>query len=416
MAAYDVIEPHIPKEGLFRLYHEYTSGNEICPRFRFFSFAAMMGSLIRRKVYFQRSTYSLFPTLYPNLWIILVAPQGRGHKSAALSVAKKLMQRLPEKLQPRLMASKLTPEALVKALAAQALTAEIIQGLGNDPTMINLMKKPAQALLYSSELGVLLGKEKYNQGMIALLTDLYDTPNEWQSETVMRGDQKLYDVCLSIMGASTPDWMQTMLPTDAFKGGFMSRLLLVGYPDTWHIRISDPAPPSVAAGDALVEGLTELAQLEGEMKWTKGAKDYFSDWYHALPDPDPGPKAAYLERKQDQLLRMSILVQLAQDLSLTLTQDSMESALAIMQSVEPDALRMVDYIAVEPRMRIVQRVVEMLEARKRITEGELLNEVWRHLVNPREFDEVVQMLLKTKRMGLTVEGTELIYYLKEKEK
>ena len=393
---HDAIEAHIPSTGLFRLYHEYTGGNEICPRFRFFSFAAAMGSLIKRKVWFQRSTYNLFPTLYPNLWIILVAPQGRGHKSAALSIAKKLIQKLPENLQPRLLASKLTPEALVKALAAQAISAEILKTI--DPMMISIVKKPAQALLHSSELGVLLGKEKYNQGMIALLTDLYDTPNEWQSETVMRGDQRLYDVCLSIMGASTPDWMQTMLPTDAFKGGFMSRLFLVGYPDTWHIRISDPMPPDPSLETELVERLTELARFEGEIKWNKAAKDYFTDWYTSLEDPDPGPKAAYLERKQDQLLRLSILMQLSFSPSLVLTREALEGALNLMHSVEPDSLRMVDYIAVEPRMRVVQRVLELLQAKETITEGDLLNEIWRYLSNPREFSEVIDMLLKTKRV------------------
>lgn len=407
--SHDGIEPFIPKEGLFRLYHDYTANNEICSRFRFFSFAAAMGSIVRRKVYFQRSTYSLFPTLYPNLWIILVAPQGRGHKSAALSVAKKLIQRLPENLQPRLMASKLTPEALVKALAAQALTVEMLKAV--DPMMLSILKKPAQALLYSSELGVLLGKEKYNQGMIALLTDLYDTPNEWQSETVMRGDQRLYDVCLSVMGASTPDWMQTMLPSDAFKGGFMSRLFLVGYPETWHVRIADPPPPPEEIGNELVRRLTEIARLEGEIKWTPSARDYFQDWYITLEDPDPGPKAAYLERKQDQLLRLSILLQLSWAPSLSLTRDAIEAALGIIHSVEPDALRMVEYIAVEPRMRIVQRIVEMIQARGTITEGELMNEVWRYLQRPQEFEETISMLIKTKRIvqGFGDEGCHYTY-------
>lgn len=395
----DSIEPHIPKDGLFRLYHEYTGGNEICPRFRFFSFAAAMGSIVKRKVFFQRSTYSLFPTLYPSLWIILVAPQGRGHKSAALSIARKLIQKLPENLQPRLLASKLTPEALVKSLAVQALTAEIAKSL--DTTCISIMRRPAQALLYSSELGVLLGKEKYNQGMIALLTDLYDTPDEWYSETVMRGDQRLYDVCLSIMGASTPDWMQTMLPSDAFKGGFMSRMLLIGFPETWFIRISDPPPGDAKIEKELALRLTDLANFQGEITWNKPAKDFFDDWYTGLPEPEPGPKAAYLERKQDQLLRLAILIELARCPSLTLTRDSIESALNILAAIEPDTLRMVEYISIEPRMRIVQRALEILEARNLMTEGELLDEVWRYLTHPREFQEVMDMLVKTGRVNCT---------------
>lgn len=414
----DSITPLIPKEGLFRLYHEYTGGdpgkesnNEICPRFRFFSFAAMMGSIIKRKIWFQRSTYNLFPTLYPNLWIILVAPQGRGHKSAALSIAKKLMQRLPENLQPKMLASKLTPEALVKSLAAQALSAEILKSV--DPTMISIVKKPAQALLYSSELGVLLGKEKYNQGMIALLTDLYDTPNEWQSETVMRGDQRLYDVCLSIMGASTPDWMQTMLPADAFKGGFMSRMFLVGYPENWYMRISDPAPPDEKIGAELVERLTALAQFESNITWDASARDYFRSWYDTLGEPDPGPKAAYLERKQDQMLRLAILIQLSWGLTNTLTRDAIETALAVIHSVEPDSLRMIDYIAVEPRMRVVQRVIEMLEARESIAESELMGEVWKYLSNAREYDEIINMLVKTKQVSIDIRGSEVWYKYKK---
>ena len=309
----------------------------------------------------------------------------------------------------------MTPEATIKALAVQALNAEMTMNL--DVSMISIIKRPAQALLYSSELGVLLGKEKYNQGMIPILTDLYDTPDEWHSETVMRGDQRLYDVCLSIMGASTPDWMQTMLPTDVFKGGFMSRLFLVGYPETWHPRIADPPPADDRIGELITDRLTALAQFHGEIVWDKPCKAFFADWYEALPDSEPGPKAAYLERKQDQLLRLAILIQLADNLTLTLGRPALEKALEILAAAEIDALRMVEYISVEPRMRVVQRILEFLEARKKISEGDLMQEVWRHLAHPREFDDVIGMLLKTKRVVLTLEKGESMYNLiSEKER
>ena len=307
----------------------------------------------------------------------------------------------------------MTPEAIIKSLAAQAFTAEMLQSI--DSTTISILKKPAQALLYSSELGVLLGKEKYNQGMIPILTDLYDTPDEWHSETVMRGDQRLYNVCISIMGASTPDWMQTMLPSDVFKGGFMSRLFLVGYPETWSPRIADPEPADERLGALIVDRLTELAQFNGQMVWDKACKDYFKDWYENLPDSEPGPKAAYLERKQDQLLRLAILIQLAEGLTLTLTRSALEQALTIIAAAEVDALRMVEYISVEPRMRVVQRILEFLEARKSISEGDLMHEVWRHLAHPREFDDVISMLLKTKRVVMTFEEGQTMYKMVSKE-
>ena len=81
---------------------------------------------------------------------------------------------------------------------------------------------------------------------------------------------------------------------------------------------------------------------------------------------------------------------------------------------EKDALRMIDYIAVEPRMRIVQRVIELLEVKTRISEAELMSEVWRYLSRAQEYDEVINMLMKTKQINVTVEEGEVYYVYKKK--
>lgn len=405
----DALVDVLPETGLIRDYYDYTQGNEICARFRVFPFLAAMGGIIKRKVYFQRSSYDLFPRTYPNPWIILVAPQGRGHKSAALSIAKKLLTSLPDRSQPKFMASKLTPEALVKSLAGVAVNPEIAGAL--DPNMVNLIKKPAQAILYSSELGTLLGREKYNQGMIALLTDLYDCHDEWWSDTVMRGDQRMHNICLSIMGASTPDWMQTMLPSDAFKGGFMSRMILVGYPEELEeVRIADPSPGDPKLREKVTARLAEIANIEGIMDWTKEAKSFFAAWYEGLTPPDPGPKAAFLERKQDHLLKIAMLVQLAWGNQLTMTLEALQQSMALLNSIEPDSLRMVDYISVEPRMRIAQRVLEVVEAYpKGATESTIVSSTWRWLASPREFEEIIRMMLKAKMIVMTTVDGEMAY-------
>lgn len=416
MQAKDPINEYLPTKGLFADYIKFTSGSEICPRFRFFSIAAALGSLIKRNIWFQRSSSNLFPTIFPNIWIILVAPQGVGHKSSALSAAKKLIQKLDDKFKPRVMASKLTPEALVKALACQEVTPEVSAQLNNDPKLLHVVKKKADGLLYASELGVLIGREKYNQGMIPLLTDLYDCPEDWYSETVMRGDQRLYDVCLSVMAASTPDWMQSMLPADVFKGGFMSRLMIIGYPEGYRLRISDPPPGCKQLESSLLDQLTKIASTKGEIRWDKSAKKFFDEWYCGLPEPDPGPKSAYLERKQDQLLRLAILIEISQNTDLILTKDSLNAALDILNCIELDTLRMIDYIATEPRMRVVQRVFEYIEAKKTVAESELLANTWKYLSRPQEFNDVMELLLKTKEVTMRLRDGETIYTLVDKYK
>lgn len=306
--------------------------------------------------------------------------------------------RLPPHSQPRILSAKITPEALVKTLAVH----EVDPTKFKVPTGVNpsFLRPPATGLLYSTEIGVFLGKEKYNTGMIALLTDLYDCPEEWASATVMRGDQKLYNVALSLLAASTPDWMQSMLPSDAFKGGFMSRLLLISLPVGWEQkRVADPPRPPEGARDKVVRELETISQISGEMKWDAQAKKFFEDWYMDVErQPMVGPLMAYLERKQDHLLRIAILLELSYTYDrLQLTREAIEQALAILNTIEAETSPMVEYLATEPRMRSAQQILEILRNYPQgLPEGKILSMIWRTLTYPREFDDIMMMLIKAK--------------------
>lgn len=408
----DRIIDYIPKTGVIADYMTYTQGTEICPRFLLFGFLACLGSIIKRKVFFQRAKNSGI-IYYPNPWIILVAPQGQGHKSSAIKSARRFLEQM-EEYKPIILASKLTPEALIKSLASQIIPEKTPTEPG-EAQRIKIYKRKAQGLLYSSEFGVLLGREKYNMGMIALLTDLYDCADEWNSETVMRGDQRLYEVCLSVAGASTPDWMQSMLPTDAFKGGFMSRLILVGMPDDWNIRVADLPDSDEVLRAKILANLREIAQIKGEMVWEPDAKEFFNSWYMGLPRAEPGPKAAYLERKQDHVLKIAMLLQIASGEGLKLNIKNTKRALNILEAIQPETMKMIEYISVEPRMRAVQRVLELLEKGPK-PESDLLSEAWRYLTRPGEFDDIVNMLFRAKKINYSTVKGENIYFIMEKEK
>lgn len=406
----DNIVKVIPKRGLIPKYLEYTEGSEVCPRFSIFSLFGVLGAVIRKKVYLSRSSTGNI-LIYPNPWIILVAPQGIGHKSSAIRLGRKFLELMEDK--PKILASKLTPEALIKSLASQVVADKAPIEPGERQRLV-VYKRKAQGLLYSSEFGVLLGREKYNMGMIALLTDLYDCPDEWNSETVMRGDQRLYEVCLSVLGASTPDWMQSMLPTDAFKGGFMSRLILVGYPDGWNRRVGDLVDPPRTLRDSILSDFEEISRYKGEIGWSKEAKEYFVNWYMSLPEPVPGPQAAYLERKQDHALKLAILIQLSFREKFEVSLEAMKAAFDILDAVQPETLKMIDYISVEPGMRAVQRILEILEKEDR-KESELLDEAWKYLKRPGEFDDILGMLVRAKRVEMFTKNGEVVYRLKNKE-
>ncbi len=53
-AAYDSLEDHLPAVGFLGAYLKFTSGVEVCPRFRFFSACSVMGAIINNHIWIQR--------------------------------------------------------------------------------------------------------------------------------------------------------------------------------------------------------------------------------------------------------------------------------------------------------------------------------------------------------------------------
>ena len=392
LAEIDEISKLIPIHGYFRDFYNLGKEGEICPRFMFFTAAACLGQIVNRKVFFQRGSVETFPTLYPNPWIILVAPQGEGHKSSTLRMGHRILTNLPEFCQPKILSSKLTPEVLVNEIASTPISDKVRMTTKN----LDFLKEPAIALCYSSELSVLLGKEKYMVGMIPLLTDLYDCPDKWDASTIGRGTDILYNVCLGFLGASTPDSMQRILPEDAFASGFMSRILIIPMPPQWEKEEPDPPPPPIEVGHRVIQAISTLHNVRGEMKWDNEAKEFFLDFYHQKGKDKKrlsGPVKAARERKQDHLLRLAMLLQLTYTYDdLILRKGSLEQALRILNVIEKDSEPIIDFISTPPSMRPSQAILEALRIYKTLTEPELIKKCLRSMRTPKDFEQHIAFL------------------------
>jgi len=143
------------------------------------------------------------------------------------------------------------------------------------------------------------------------------------------------------------------------------------------------------------------------MSWTPEARIFFQDWYVNLErEGFTGPVAAYLERKQDHMLRLAIILQLTLTNDMVIAKETMERALAILNTIETETNPMVEYVSTEPRMRSAQTILELLRHHpKGLPESKLLSLCWRQLSHPREFDEIIGMLVKSRTLKiLQLEG------------
>ena len=284
----------LPQSGWFERYMHYTSGTEPPSPFHFFSAAVIVGAVLQRRIYYPRGSGDLFP----NLSAILVAPPGIAKKTTAGNLAVSLFKRLGGNI----LADKLTPEALVEAF--RALTS-------------------ATGLIYAPEWAVMMGKQQYLEGLVPMLTALFDCPEEWSSATIVRGQTTLHKVALSHLGCTTLDWMQTSVTKDALSGGFMSRLLFVVQNETDRC-FPRPVPLNTKLGKRLVDELVALQRLGGAIAMSVDATAWFDKWYEDRRKVERSSEkyfAGYYERKPDRLLQLAMILHVAEgkkDLTLQL--------------------------------------------------------------------------------------------------
>lgn len=86
----------------------------------------------------------------------------------------------------------------------------------------------SQVLLVASELAAMLGRGTSIAGIPALLTDLYDCPDERVGGgTLHTGSINLKDVYCSFLAGSTPSWLATAVRPEIVAGGFTSRCYFI---------------------------------------------------------------------------------------------------------------------------------------------------------------------------------------------
>lgn len=381
----DSIVPYLPTNGWLGKFLRFTDNLEVCPRFRFFSACCALGSAINNKAWIQRGDVGLLPKLFPNPWLMLIAPPGRGHKTTAINMATNcLMQACPE---VRILSDKLTPEYLVKALSAPQTKKDIVRIGPTDAT--GLIKAP--------ELSVFFGRQQYNVGLVSLVTDLYDFRERWVAGTIGRGSDVLLNVCISIIGGSTPEWLLHMLPQDAFSGGFMSRFIMCEMPPKYNKRDSDPKKPKEMEWGDIVKGMRKMTdQIRGEFTWGSGSKEAYDKYYNECEPTGDAQKDAYREREPEQILKIAMIMAI-NDNSMNLTGEHIRQAIDIMQSLHAEVDVRIERLTTHPRMHLVQEMQDVLKMTGEISESELLKRMFRSLSQgEKQFYETLSVLKRSK--------------------
>lgn len=255
------------KDWLKALYN-YVEDTEAPRDYWLWSGIFTIAATLQRRVWIQ---YGL-ENIYPNIYVLVVAPPGE-RKGAPPTLAKKFLEKIEIPVS-------------VDSSSKRAITEELAEIAKRE--YFNYDGKPrsmASMAVVSKELSSLLAVDP--KGIIEVLTDLYDSHDQWKYKTSKSGEDFLYNVCVSCFLVTTQTWLVNNLPAEAIGGGFTSRFAIVHDAEFYKLVYWPPEPPKQLYND-LITDLVEIRNLVGEFKIDPIAKEVFRQWYEKIPERKKG--------------------------------------------------------------------------------------------------------------------------------
>jgi hypothetical protein len=299
---------------------EYTSNVETSSLFRKWVGLMCISSALQRKV---RVEWGVGLTFYPNLYIVLVGKSATG-KGTAMRPAMNIMKEIPA---IKLSAQATSLQALISSMKNINLT-----DINSDGTTVF----HSSLTIYAEELTVFLGHN--NNELISTLCNWYDCEEDWEYDTIKRGDEKIHGVWVTLIGGTTPDLIRTSLPPDSIGGGLTSRIIFVYADKADQLSIfPTETPKQKDQFRLLVNDLETISLMSGEYSWTKEFMDLWADWRyedHKNP-PFQDPKFdGYCGRRKVHLMKLAMVMSAATRDDLILTRDCLDGSIKLLNEVE----------------------------------------------------------------------------------
>ena len=382
------------QDDFIDLYLDYTKGQESPRDFHFWTAVSLISGAVGRKVWLSRG----HDRLYPNHYVILVAGSAMSRKSSAINIGVGLLRRATQnKIDSGLthgistiLSGKMTPEALCRAISSRGL--EGMLETDAKPVVADNTSRPCY--LFSSELGVFLSKAAQSNGLVDLLIDWYDCPDVFEYITKTSGSDYVYEVFISLLSATTPDWIAQNVTSSVFNQGFVGRVIFV-HSERSDIRIAHPVVDSVLEKlrDRLVTHIEHRMGMAGEMELTRDAWDYFEAWYNKreeLPGLD-NVQSGFFGREHTHVLKLAMTFSIARRRTLKIHKVDIKDAIGKIAHTFDGLTAIFKEVRYANEIFETKIVEGVIKDAKTIDRSTLLRNVYRKM-NKDKLDECLSIL------------------------
>jgi hypothetical protein len=408
-----------PKTGWLGTYLRWAQEGEVPLGMHFWAAVSLLGAACKRNVFMDRGSFFL----YPAHGILLVGHSGL-RKTQALTALKQVLS-AANRFGDRWWRSQMDrPPAEVPFYFTRDPRLNL---LPNDVNFLGLLKKlrgnievkyddkvvrlsevpDSCGMLCLGELGSMLSKDGFSIGKtIDTLIEMLDAPDYYHYSSEKQGEVKLENVALSLVAATTPNWIQGNLTQRMSVGGFTSRLLFIYRANDDGREYAEPMPLDPLGRDALGETLLNIAQLEKTpLRLTVEAREWFLAWYHLnkvkadSPSVDPRVQG-YFRRKDGHLLRLAMVLSISELGPKVVGLDHLKLASAILDHEETGMLECFMASAKHPDSPLLEMIFAAIDAAGPggVGHSALMRRFYHQEGIGRRFGELVMMLIAMGRV------------------
>lgn len=390
------------EENFIRDFMLLFQGTEVPPLYAVWCGVAGVSAALGRRLVLRNGIFNVFP----NVYIVLVGSSGL-RKSTPIVKLGEIIESLDPSIRPNITPSSLTPAALVEALL-------------QNKNETRLLSDASEGFALISELGNFLSKGAYEGGLPSLLIDLYDGCVHAKG-TRMHGLEKITNPCFGFISGTTIDWIRDAIPANSIGGGLTSRFIFVYVEGR-----SAPVPiPFVRDYDKIMERLQnqlrKLCSISGEMRLSPRAETLYTEKYlqfHSSEFWDNPNLSGYAQRRANHLIKVSMLFAAAND-SMIVEERHFESALSLILKSERNMPSVMSRITSSSEGENAEWIIKLIgrighrtgNGLITVARTALFREVV-HKINSRDFNEIMDMLHSSGRIGKNSNGQDMYYSIK----
>lgn len=338
-------------------------------------------------------------TFFPNLYIVLVGPAAGG-KSTAIRYGQKLLEKADTVIIAP--AGRVTDQQLYVELEDAG---RAVQWPGGGTFQHHTM------LVIASELVMFLGEtkgtsKKAGTDRLADMCALYDE-DAFTYRTKGSGVNTVINPGLFLLGATTPLWITSSMPTLAIAGGPTSRTLFVYSAGKEKlIPLTQMKPFDVKLEAELIHDLREISKLIGTFTTTANAAKFYENWYsniHPTLDLKDQRLETYLGRMPIMLVKTAMCLSACRDNSMIITEKDFVGALRMLNNANRHMGKAFGHQGHNIMGAQTELFRELLEKKSRASQAEILSTLRMH-IGKREYEIIRDTLLAEGFLNMIVDA------------